>query len=72
MARPVYCDICGKLYSSSYVGAHKRLAHPVDESTAERIAALFKGLSIDDQKKVLERLTSIRTRRVVPDRRSTS
>jgi len=59
MARPVYCDICGRLYSSSYVGAHKRLAHRMDKSAADRIVALFKGLSIDERKKVLEKLTSI-------------
>jgi DNA-directed RNA polymerase subunit N (RpoN/RPB10) len=59
MGRPVHCDICGKLYSSSYVAAHKRLAHRIEKSAADKIMALFNGLFIDEQKKVLEKLTSI-------------
>ena len=60
MARPVHCDICGKLYSTSSLSTHKRLAHRIsDKSAAEKIVDLFKTLSIDDQKRVLQNLTMI-------------
>lgn len=61
MAQPVRCDICGKLFSSSYVGAHKRLSHPNATSTEPaamtKILALFDALSAEGKKKVLAALT---------------
>jgi hypothetical protein len=59
MAKSVYCDICGKLYNSSSLSTHKRLAHRIDKSAGDRIVILFKTLSVDDKKKVLAKLTSI-------------
>jgi DNA-directed RNA polymerase subunit N (RpoN/RPB10) len=60
MAQPVRCDVCGKLFSSSYVGAHKRLAHPKQTSTepasVKKILTLFDALSAEGKKKVLTAL----------------
>lgn len=62
MARAVHCDICGKLFSSSYVKAHKRLAHKTADSVLseseaiQKILRLFKELSPADKKKVLRDL----------------
>jgi DNA-directed RNA polymerase subunit N (RpoN/RPB10) len=66
MAQPVRCDVCGKLFSSSYVGAHKRLAHrktnlltPSEPVAIKKIIALFKALSMERQKELLEQLRMI-------------
>ena len=66
MAQPVRCDVCGKLFSSSYVGAHKRLAHhktvlltPSEPVAIKKIVALFKSLSTEAQNKILEQLGAI-------------
>lgn len=67
MARTVRCDICGKLFSSSYVAAHKRLAHRPPTSAVDQIVALFRKLSPIEKKKVLEDLKSIATNCVPPD-----
>jgi hypothetical protein len=64
VARTVCCDICGKLFSSSYLGAHKRRAHT---STVDQIVDLFRKLSPIEKKKVLEHLKSIATDCVSPD-----
>lgn len=56
MAQAVHCDICGKLISSSHIKSHKRLAHA---ELAEKILALFKSLSEEEKKKVLEDLIAI-------------
>ena len=63
MAQTVRCDICGKLFSSSYVKSHKRLAHPGSglsgEEVAKKILALFKSLSEEEKGKVLRDLTDM-------------
>jgi hypothetical protein len=64
MAKSVYCDICGKLYTSSSLTTHKRLTHRVDNSAADRIVVLFKALSVDDKKKVLDKLANITEQQV--------
>lgn len=51
MAQAVHCNICGKLLSSSYINSHKRLAHT---DLLKKILALFKNLSEEEQKKVLD------------------
>jgi hypothetical protein len=53
MAQAVQCDICGKLLSSSHIKSHKRLAHT---DLSSKILALFKTLSEEEKKKVLENL----------------
>lgn len=62
MAQTVRCDVCGKLFNTSYVGAHKRLAHAKDKGTSEQVAVerilkLFAGLSPEGKQNALERLT---------------
>lgn len=66
MAQPVRCDICGKLFSSSYVNSHKRLAHRTAEASglneaaaARKIVRLFKALSAAGQKKLAANLNVI-------------
>jgi DNA-directed RNA polymerase subunit N (RpoN/RPB10) len=65
MAQAVRCDICGKLFSSSYVGSHKRLAHSKsdqsagEQQTLQKILKLFKDLSQEGKKKALDELRAI-------------
>ena len=66
MAQPIRCDLCGKLFSSSYVDSHKRLAHPKikatapnEPATARKIIALFKTLSAERQKKLAANLNAL-------------
>jgi len=68
VARTVRCDICGKLFSPSYVGAHKRLAHRPPTSAVDQIVDLFRKLPPIEKKRVLEDLQSIATNSVPPDR----
>jgi hypothetical protein len=70
MAETVRCDVCGGLYSSRHLKSHKRLAHPNQNAAAQspegnmneqdamsRIVDLFGGLSAENKKNVLYRLT---------------
>lgn len=70
MATPVRCDICGKLFSSRHLSSHKRLSHGVRKTShtpasggdgpqdaIRKIVDLFSGLSDDNKKNVLNRLT---------------
>jgi hypothetical protein len=66
MAQAVRCDICGKLFSSSYVGSHKRLAHlkteqssAGEQQTIQKILNLFKDLSQEGKNKTLEELSAL-------------
>ena len=60
MAQPVRCEVCGKLFSSSHLGAHKRLAHPKlisnEPAAVKKILTLFETLSAEEKKKVLATL----------------
>ena len=60
MAQPVRCDVCGKLFSSSHLGAHKRLSHPRTDSpepaAVQKIVKLFEALSAEGKKKALAAL----------------
>ena len=70
MAEPVRCDICGGLFSSRHLNSHKRLSHgsktagPVlksstsDQDAMRKIIDLFGGLSEENKKNVLYRLTA--------------
>jgi hypothetical protein len=58
MAQVVRCDVCGKLFSSSHVASHKRLAHRDEEKAILKILSLFKNLSSESKKRVLESLES--------------
>jgi hypothetical protein len=70
MAEPVRCDVCGGLFSSRHLSSHKRLSHPNqkpagqipesqinDRDAMRRIVDLFGGLSEENKKNVLYRLT---------------
>jgi hypothetical protein len=62
----VTCDICGGIFSKSYLPSHKRLAHsksrpatagPITEKEAmQKIASLYEGLSFDGRKRVVRLL----------------
>ena len=66
MSEAVRCNICGLMYNSSYVSAHKRRAHPekfkkenstLNEADAMlRMVSLFRQLSPEGQKDLLNRL----------------
>jgi len=67
MSQIVKCDICGKIYSQSYLGSHKRLSHgkressrsPKDESgSLEMILSMYERLSDEGKKEVLSRLAA--------------
>jgi DNA-directed RNA polymerase subunit N (RpoN/RPB10) len=63
----VRCDLCGKLFSSRYVGSHKRLAHGKPKATVstapsdeiEMILRLFRGLPLEKKRRVLIQLAAI-------------
>ena len=59
MAQAIRCDVCGKLFSSSYIGSHKRLAHRDEDAAVKNILNMFKNLSQKSKKKVLEDLASM-------------
>ena len=66
MSEAVRCDVCGLVYNSSYVSAHKRRAHPekyvqdnpaIDEAEVSvEILSLFRRLSPGGQRNLLRRL----------------
>ena len=68
MSQIVKCDICGKIYSQSYLGSHKRLSHGKRESfscsskdqsaTLDTILSLFQSLPDEQKKEVLSRLAA--------------
>ncbi len=63
----VTCDVCGGIFSQSYLASHKRLAHAKNcESTAapitekrviQKIASLYESLSVNGRKRVIRLLT---------------
>jgi len=69
MGEMVHCEICGRVYSSSHLKSHQRLAHgraqtpqpsaPLSDADAiQRILALFNGLSPKNQKLITKRLSA--------------
>jgi hypothetical protein len=68
MSQIVKCDICGKIYSQSYLGSHKRLSHGKRELSSgsckddsvvlETILSLFERLPDERKKEVLSRLAA--------------
>src|SRR5438094_10521270 len=64
----VTCDICGGIFSQSYLPSHKRLAHRKNSPTAARpgtekeaiqkIISLYESLSIKAQRHVVRLLTA--------------
>jgi hypothetical protein len=74
----VTCDICGGIFSQSYLLSHKRLAHsknrlaatgPVTEKEAiMKIASLYESLSVKGRKRVV-RLLAAKDRESHKDKR---
>jgi len=67
MSQIVKCEICGKVYNQSYLGAHKRLAHgtraepPATVSELEAVEAIlsvYAQLSGKGRKELRNRLSS--------------
>ncbi len=65
MAQPVRCEVCGKLFSSSHVKSHKRLAHVKGKVTGasgqdgmKTILELYNRLSPEDKGRVLAELAA--------------
>jgi hypothetical protein len=64
----VTCDICGGIFSQSYLSSHKRLAHsknkpatagPITEKEViQKIASLYQSLSVNGRKRVMLSLTA--------------
>jgi predicted nucleic acid binding AN1-type Zn finger protein len=67
MPEPVRCDICGKLYSSSHVNSHKRLAHakPKPQVAADAaedgsaILEIYATLSPENKTRILAQLSAL-------------
>jgi DNA-directed RNA polymerase subunit N (RpoN/RPB10) len=67
MPEPVRCDVCGKLFSSSHVNSHKRLAHAKDRAAGatapergmKTILEIYSALSAENKKRVLAELASM-------------
>jgi hypothetical protein len=74
----VTCDVCGGIFSQSYLLSHKRLAHsknkpatadPITEKEAiQKIASLYEKLSVKGRKRVV-RLLAAKDREVHKDQR---
>jgi hypothetical protein len=74
----VTCDVCGGIFSQSYLPSHKRLAHsknrpasaePITEKEAiQKIASLYEGLSVKSQKRVV-RLLAAKRREIPKDQK---
>jgi len=64
----VTCDICGGIFSQSYLPSHKRLAHRKNSPTAagpgtekeaiQKIISLYESLSVKGRKRVIRLLTA--------------
>jgi len=66
-AEPVYCDVCGKLFSSRHIKSHKRLAHrsdktvvDADQDPIQAILDLYEALSVENRKLVLAKLAALK------------
>jgi hypothetical protein len=64
----VKCDVCGGVFSQSYLPSHKRLAHrrngqivvapATEEEAIQKIASLFATLSVKGRRRVVRLLTA--------------
>jgi hypothetical protein len=64
----VTCDVCGGIFSQSYLPSHKRLAHREDSPTAARpssekeaiqkIVSLYESLSVKARRRAVRLLTA--------------
>ena len=66
MSQIVKCEVCGGLFNQRYLVSHKRLAHrekrgageatKVEPETINTILSLYKQLSLQGQKDLIDRL----------------
>ena len=60
----VKCDVCGGIFSQSYLPSHKRLAHrknspsATEKETIEKIVFFYESLSIKARRRVVSHLTA--------------
>jgi len=64
----VKCDVCGGVFSESYLTSHKRLAHSKNDLSSvaaiteneaiRKIASLYESLSVNGRKHVVRLLTA--------------
>jgi hypothetical protein len=76
MSGIVRCEVCGKIFNQSYLGSHKRLAHPTasdkpmspeDElRLVDKILALYQQLSLPIQKQLRGRLAKLSQSKTSP------
>jgi hypothetical protein len=69
MSGIVICEVCGKIFNRSYLGSHKRLAHPTASDKpmspegelrlVEKILSLYQQLSLPIQKELRGRLAKL-------------
>jgi hypothetical protein len=69
MSGIVICEVCGKIFNRSYLGSHKRLAHPTASGKpmspegelrlVEKILSLYQQLSLPIQKELRGRLAKL-------------
>lgn len=61
----VKCDVCKKMFNARYLSSHKRMAHTQKEphaaelkqqETMRKIVALYKELTAESRKKLIEQL----------------
>ena len=69
MSEIVRCEVCGKIFNRSYLGSHKRLAHPEASNgptspegelrMVNKILSLYQQLSPPTQKQLRDRLAKL-------------
>ena len=79
MSEIVRCEVCGKIFNQSYLGSHKRLAHPKDSGgpvspegelrVVNKILSLYQQLSLPIQKQLRDRLARLSRSKSSPKHR---
>lgn len=69
MSGIVRCEVCGKIFNRSYLGSHRRLAHPTASDKpispegelrlVSKILSLYQQLSLPTQKQLCARLAKL-------------
>jgi hypothetical protein len=77
MSEIVRCEVCGKIFNRSYLGSHKRLAHPKDSGgptspegelrVVNKILSLYQQLSLPIQKQLRDRLAKLSQSKSSPE-----
>jgi hypothetical protein len=77
MSEIVRCEVCGKIFNRSYLGSHKRLAHPKESGgptspegelrVVNKILSLYQQLSLPIQKQLRDRLAKLSQSKSSPE-----